>query len=45
MDTTNNSSITTKHLYVILTFWSHHEIFIRTTIRFQRTRAVLHPTS
>ena len=24
-----NSSITTKHLYLILTFQSHHEIFIR----------------
>ena len=28
-DTVNNSSITTKHLYLILTFRSHHEIFIR----------------
>ena len=28
-DTMKNSSITTKHLYFILTFRSHHEIFIR----------------
>jgi len=28
-DTVKNSSITTKHLYLILTFRSHHEIFIR----------------
>ena len=28
-DTAKNSSITTKHLYLILTFRSHHEIFIR----------------
>jgi len=27
--TVKNSSITTKHLYLILTFRSHHEIFIR----------------
>ena len=26
-DTVKDSSITTKHLYLILTFWSHHEIF------------------
>jgi len=28
-DTVKNSSITTKHLYLILTFPSHDEIFIR----------------
>ena len=28
-DTVKNSSVTTKHLYLILTFRSHHEIFIR----------------
>jgi len=28
-DTVKNSSITTKHLYLILTFRSRHEIFIR----------------
>jgi len=28
-DTVKNSSITTNHLYLILTFWSHHEVFIR----------------
>jgi len=28
-DTAKNSSITTKHLYLILPFRSHHEIFIR----------------
>jgi len=27
--TVKNSSITTKHLYLILTFRSHHEMFIR----------------
>jgi len=27
--TVKNSSVTTKHLYLILTFRSHHEIFIR----------------
>ena len=27
--TVKNSSITTKHLYLILTFRSHHEIFVR----------------
>jgi len=26
--TTKNSSVTTKHLYLILTFRSHHKIFI-----------------
>jgi len=26
--TVKNSSVTTKHLYLILTFRSHHEIFI-----------------
>ena len=29
LDTVKNSSITTKSLYLILTFRSHHEIFIR----------------
>ena len=28
-DTVKNSSVTTKHLYLILTFRSHHEIFTR----------------
>jgi len=28
-DTVKNSSITAKHLYLILTFRSHHEIFIK----------------
>ena len=28
-DSVKNPSITTKHLYLILTFRSHHEIFIR----------------
>jgi len=28
-ETVKNSSITTKHLNLILTFRSHHEIFIR----------------
>ena len=28
-NTVKNSSITTRHLYLILTFRSHHEIFIR----------------
>jgi len=32
-DTVKNSSITTKNLYLILTFRSHHEIFISTLIR------------
>jgi len=29
LGTVKNSSITTKHLYLILTFRSHHEMFIR----------------